>query len=452
MQPDSGGDLFWENCAITGVRQRGGRFWGGQVDVELDGTHFEVDGGTAWVFGLKTEGDINGENGFLWAHGGAKVELLGAFNSAEGLKGPAYTIDASDMTVIDLAFNIRKTAEAALATGDNVIVKETRGGVTRLYRNDGSWVKGTGFGLFSGAGGAAALFRTAEQRLEGKSMTTRRTFLTLLGATAATAAVGKDKFAGPLGLEIYSLRRELSKDVPGTLARVRQFGFEEVEVPGLYGLSAAAFRAELDKAGLRCTAMVAQDEVLRGHLESAVSDAKALGAQYVILPWIPHTGNNFTSEICLRAAEDMNRWGAQLRKAGLEMCYHPHGFEFRPSPEGTLFDLLAAKTDPACVNFQADVFWMAWPGQDPAKLLRRYPKRFLLAHLKDLRKGSKTGDLSGQAPEETSVAVGTGMIDFPAVLRGAKDIGVRRYYIEDEAPDAAANIPLSQKYLKAVRF
>lgn len=283
-------------------------------------------------------------------------------------------------------------------------------------------------------------------------MTSRRTFLTLLSAAAATAAVGKDKFEGPLGLEIYSLRRDLSKDVPGTLARVRQFGFTEVEVPGFYGLAAAAFRAELDKAGLRCTAMVAQDEVLRGHLETAVSDAKALGAHYVLLPWIPHSGNNFTAEICLRAADDMNRWGAQLRRAGLELCYHPHGYEFHPSPEGTLFDLLAAKTDPASVNFQADVFWMAWPGQDPVKLLRRYPKRFLLVHLKDLRKGSNTGDLSGQAPEESSVALGTGLIDFPAVLRAAKDIGVRRYYVEDEAPEAGANIPLSMKYLEAVRF
>lgn len=283
-------------------------------------------------------------------------------------------------------------------------------------------------------------------------MTSRRTFLTLLGASAATATAGKDKFSGPLGLEIYSLRRELSKDVPGTLARVRQFGFDEVEVPGLYGLTAGAFRAELDKAGLRCTAMVAQDKDLRDRFEAVVSDARTLGAQHVILPWIPHSGHNFTAGICLRAAEDMNRWGTQLGKAGFELCYHPHGFEFRPSPEGTLFDLLAAKTDPAAVNFQADVFWMVWPGQDPVKLLRRYPKRFPLVHLKDLRKGSKLGDLSGQAPEESSVALGTGMIDFPAVLRAAKDIGVRRYYVEDEAPEAAANIPISMNYLKAVRF
>lgn len=275
----------------------------------------------------------------------------------------------------------------------------------------------------------------------------------MLGATAAGAvAAGKDKFAGPLGLEIYSLRRELAKDVPGTLARVRRFGFKEVEVPGLYGLTAGEFRTQIDKVGLRCTAMVAQDDQLRRNFETAISDARTLGAQYVILPWIPHPGNDFTAEMCLRAADQMNHWGTDLRKAGLTLCYHPHGFEFRPSPQGTLFDLLVEKTDPAAVQFQADIFWIAWPGQDPAKLLRRYPKRFVLVHLKDLRKESRVGDLSGQAPEEASVALGSGMIDFPAVLRAAKDIRVKRYYIEDEAPEAAANIPVSMRYLNTVRF
>ena len=148
----------------------------------------------------------------------------------------------------------------------------------------------------------------------------------------------------------------------------------------------------------------------------------------------------------------MNRWGLSLKQAGLEFCYHPHGYEFRPSPEGTLFDLLAAKTDPAVVNFQMDVFWIAWPGQDPVKLLRTYPMRFPLMHLKDLRRGSKLGDLSGHAPEEASVPLGTGMLDFHAILHEARRIGVKRYYIEDEAPEAVSNIPISLKYLRSLGF
>jgi sugar phosphate isomerase/epimerase len=277
----------------------------------------------------------------------------------------------------------------------------------------------------------------------------RRSFLLASGASWLVGAPRES--LGPLGLEIYSLRRELARDVPGTLALVRQMGFSEVEVPNYYGLTAGKFREQLDKAHLRCTAMVAQHDRLDKDLNGVVEDARVLDAAYVIYPWVPHQ-NEFTEADCRRAATDMNLWGNSLKQAGLEFCYHPHGYEFRPRPGGTLFDFLAAQTDPATVNFQADVFWIAWPGQDPVKLLRRYPTRFLLMHLKDIRNGTKLGDLSGHAPEETSVPLGTGMLDFPAILHEAKKIGVKRYYIEDEAPEAVSNIPVSLKYLRSLGF
>ena len=277
----------------------------------------------------------------------------------------------------------------------------------------------------------------------------RRSFLLGCGASGLVGAARESP--GPLGLEIYSLRRELAKDIPGTLALVRQMGFSEVEVPNYYGLTAGQFREQLDKAHLRCTAMVAQHDRLNKNLNGVVTDAGVLGASYVIYPWILHQ-NEFTEADCRRAATDTNLWGKSLKQAGMEFCYHPHGYEFRPSPGGMLFDLLDAQTDPATVSFQADVFWIGWPGQDPVKLLRRYPTRFLLMHLKDIRKGTKLGDLSGHAPEKTSVPVGTGMLDFPAILDEAKRIGVRRYYLEDEAPEAATNIPVSLKYLRSQGF
>jgi sugar phosphate isomerase/epimerase len=273
----------------------------------------------------------------------------------------------------------------------------------------------------------------------------------LLGGGASLLVGTLQESVGPLGLEIYSLRRELAKDIPGTLALVRNWGFDEVEVPNFYGLTADRFREQLDKAHLRCTAMVAQHERLSRDLKGVGADARLLRATYVIYPWIPHQ-NEFTEVDCGRAVTDMNRWGQSLKQADLEFCYHPHGYEFRPSPEGTLFDRLAAETNPATVNFQADVFWIAWPGQDPVKLLRRYPTRFRLMHLKDIRRGTKLGDLTGHAPEEVSVPVGAGMLDFPAILREAKKIGVKRYYIEDEAPEAVSNIPASLQYLRSLSF
>ena len=155
----------------------------------------------------------------------------------------------------------------------------------------------------------------------------------LLGCGASWLVGAERESLGPLGLEIYSLRRELAKDVPGTLTLVRQMGFSEVEVPNYYGLTAGKFREQLDKAHLRCTAMVAQHDRLDKDLNGVVEDARVLDAASVIYPWVPHQ-NEFTEADCRRAATDMNLWGKSLKQAGLEFCYHPHGYEFRPSPEG----------------------------------------------------------------------------------------------------------------------
>jgi sugar phosphate isomerase/epimerase len=254
----------------------------------------------------------------------------------------------------------------------------------------------------------------------------------------------------PLGLELYSFRREMAKDVAGTLSRVRDFGFQEVEVPGLYGLSAEKFREELDKTHLRCTAMVAQYDELGARMDSVIRDAKALGAEYVICPWIPH-GGKFTAGDAQKGAENFNRWGAALGAAGLQFCYHPHGYEFQPAADGTLFDTLVSKTDPKNVNFEMDVFWIVHPGQNPVALLEKYPTRFPLMHLKDLAK-SAHGDLSGSAPEESSVALGAGQVDWAAVLAAARRASVKRYYIEDEAATAMRQVDDSLKYLRGLRY
>src|SRR5438045_5349788 len=130
----------------------------------------------------------------------------------------------------------------------------------------------------------------------------------------------------------------------------------------------------------------------------------------------------------------MNAWGAALAKAGYGFAYHPHGYEFQPAAEGTLFDVLAAATDPEAVHFEMDTFWIAWPGQDCVRLLNKYPGRFRLLHLKDLRKGAGPGSLTGSAPDEDSVAVGDGTIPWKQVLTIAKQQGCEKYYIEDESP------------------
>jgi sugar phosphate isomerase/epimerase len=254
-----------------------------------------------------------------------------------------------------------------------------------------------------------------------------------------------------VGLELYSLRAGMKTDVPGTLSRVRQMGFRHVEVPAFYGLSAAQFRRALDAVGLKATALVAPYDDLQKDIEKVQHDLATLGARWAILPWIPH-GDRFERADVERSSKDMNAWAATLSASGFRFAYHPHGYEFYPAPEGTLFDLLAASTDSGTVKFQLDTFWIVWPGQDCVKLMRRYPGRFRLLHLKDLRKGVPTGDLHGTAPEAYSVALGEGVVPFREILTLAKQQGCERYYIEDESSDAAAQIPRSLRFLAALHF
>jgi sugar phosphate isomerase/epimerase len=286
---------------------------------------------------------------------------------------------------------------------------------------------------------------------------TRRRFgagLAAMGSMAAVKGAHALQDAPPpqsfeIGLELYSLRREIAADLPGTLARVREMGFREVEVPSYYGLTAAEFRKALDRAALRATALVAQWDVLEKGIPAIAGDLDILGAKWVILPWIPH-GDRFEPSDALRAATRMNAWAADLEKGDYHFAYHPHGYEFQPAPGGTLFDVLAAKTD-ATVHFEMDTFWIAWPGQDCVRLLSKYPHRFRLLHLKDLKKGV-TGNLSGSAPEEDSVAIGEGVIPWSEVLSTARRQGCEKYYIEDESPDAAKQIPRSLAFLGSLQF
>jgi len=222
-------------------------------------------------------------------------------------------------------------------------------------------------------------------------MITRRLLLT--AACVALPAIGKAKAPGPFGLEIYSLRGEAQKDLPATLAMIREFGFTEVEVSELYGRSAADFRRLLDGAGLRATSMMAAYEELANAADSVAADAHRLGADYVVASTIPNK-KQFTAENVASAAEDFARAGKKLADSGLHLCYHTHGVEFGKSPDGTLFDTLVRHTDPKYVNFEMDIFWIVFAFQDPAKLLRKYPGRFPLMHVKDIRKGSSPGRIA----------------------------------------------------------
>jgi len=278
------------------------------------------------------------------------------------------------------------------------------------------------------------------------------TALVLLTASIASAEVGTGpSFKGPVGLQLYSLRDQFKKDVPGTLDEVKGWGIKDVELAGTYGMTPEKFKAELDKRGLVPISAHFPYEKYRDDLASIAKEAEALGLKYAGCAWIPHEGD-FTEKTCREAIAVFNKAGEALAKHHIKFFYHVHGYEFQKHGQDTLLDLLITETKPEYVSYEMDVFWIVHPGQDPVKLLEKYRKRWELMHLKDMKKGTPTGLLTGHTDVTNDAALGTGQIDIPAILRAAKKVGVKWYFIEDESPTSEQQIPQSLRYLEQVKF
>jgi sugar phosphate isomerase/epimerase len=292
--------------------------------------------------------------------------------------------------------------------------------------------------------------------------TTRRTFLQTL-ATGAVTPLGvlrdaagqgtlKSPPTAPIGLQLYSLRHLFEKgDVPGTLAMVRRWGFTEVEAAGTYKLPPPEFAAQVKNAGLRIASTGADFHLLAKDVGSVIKEAQTFGAEHVMCAWIPHE-KRFSRADVDKAAAVFMKVGRAMRDAGLHFLYHVHGYEFQQGPDGTLFDALTKQTERGVVDFQMDVFWVVHGGGDPVRLFAQYPGRFPSTHLKDMRKGTKVNEPTGNAPDDTSVALGEGMVDIGGVIAAASKAGVKIHFIEDEHPESEKQIPRSLEYLASLKL
>ncbi len=250
------------------------------------------------------------------------------------------------------------------------------------------------------------------------------------------------------GVVSYTFRNEFGKDVPGTLDKVKAMGITNIEFSNLFGKTAAELRALLDERGMRCSSLGVGFADLNDRSETVIQNAKTLGAEFVRIGSVPHKGP-MDEALAKKTVEDFNRFGQKLKDNGLTFCYHNHGFEFEPYEKGTYFDYIVQNTNPDAVFFEMDVVWMHLPGQNPAEMLKKYPKRFKLIHLKDLKIGVPKST-SGSTPNENCVVLGTGQINYPEILKAAQKSSIKYYYIEDENLGALQQVPQSMVYLKSL--
>ncbi len=258
-------------------------------------------------------------------------------------------------------------------------------------------------------------------------------------------------FRAPMGIQLWSFREAAKKDPTSMLHMTRRMGITHVETAGLYGMTAPQLAEALRNSGLRATSMHVSVDDLTKNPDVVIANAKALGAKYVGTAWYPHTGA-FTEADARKAIADFNKFGQRMKDAGLKFFYHNHGYEPVPYVNGTLLDLMIRETDPSLVSFEMDVLWTYLPGVDPAALIRKYPGRFKLMHIKDMKPGIARGSLSGGLPAEQQSIIGQGQVNWAEVMAAAEKDGLEYYYIEDESPDPVSNVPQTISYLERLRY
>jgi len=241
-----------------------------------------------------------------------------------------------------------------------------------------------------------------------------------------------------IGVQLYTVRSVMTGDPDGTLATIAEIGYEEVELAGLYGMSAREMKARLDAVGLAATSSHHSVEEVRGSWEAILDAAVALGQSLVVVPALPVAERD--GEALRRVADDFNRAGEAARAAGLRFGYHNHDWEMHPDVDGVRpIDLLLDRTDPELVDWQMDIFWVVHAGADPMAELDARAGRVTSFHVKDRTAAGEMAD------------VGAGVIDFRPVLARAGELGLLHQYVEHDQPgDPIESVRASYRALRDI--
>ena len=243
------------------------------------------------------------------------------------------------------------------------------------------------------------------------------------------------------GIELYTVRRDLARDVEGTLAKVAAIGFKEVEFAGFPTGTAASLRAMLGRHRLTVVSNHVALQSLRADWDRTLDEAAAIGQRYIVVAYL-QPDERRTIDDWKRLAALFNRAGEISRARKIQFAYHNHDFEFVPTAGKLGFDVLLAETDPKLVQFEMDLYWITKGGKDPLEYFAEWPGRFPMLHIKDM------------APDRGFADLGTGTIDFARVFRRASQGGVQHYFYEQDVTPGSPfdSATVSYEYLKRLRF
>lgn len=266
-------------------------------------------------------------------------------------------------------------------------------------------------------------------------MPTRRDFLRQSSLLTAGFFIDKEEwFAEPkkIGLQLYTLRNEMEKDAKGTLAKVAAQGYKTVETYGYgngkwFGMTATELKSTLKTHGLTTPsghtfpASIFLQNGWEEKWKPAVTDAKAVGQEFIVIPWLEEEYRKPVDNY-KKIAAALNKAGEICKKTGIKLAYHNHDFELEPVGNTTGFDILLKETDPKLVFFEMDIYWVSKAGKDPLALFAKHPGRFAMWHVKDM----------DNTPKKFFTEVGSGVINYKKIFNYAKQSGMKYFFVEQD--------------------
>lgn len=278
---------------------------------------------------------------------------------------------------------------------------------------------------------------------------TRRSFLECSSLALMTAMGGAKSFAAgagtgplgrPIGLQLYTVKDEASRDLVGTLKKLAAIGYREVETAGFYGKSGKEMRALLNEHGMTAPSAHTSMSELQKDPQKLVDGAAEVGAKFFVCAFPALPGNaaaqggtaiakSITLEQWQWNAEQLNRIGELAKKAGMQAGYHNHNMEFRSYNGVVAFDQLLKWTDPSLVTFELDLAWVVTAGADPIAYLKKHANRISLLHVKDVRKDAVT---TADELKSQTIEVGRGKIDWKSIFAACDPKYIKHYFVEQE--------------------
>ena len=243
-----------------------------------------------------------------------------------------------------------------------------------------------------------------------------------------------------ISLQLYTVREETARDMPGTLRRISEIGYPAVELAGYSGLTPQDLKTILDDLGLRTSGVHVPFDSWKSNPETVLADMHALDCSHAVVPMVPPEHRKDEASVAT-LAQDLNRWGELCRGEGVILSYHNHDFEFAPLGGSTMWDVLVRETDREFISLELDLYWIKYGGADPESVLRDVGDRVSLVHLKDMAPDDKLSDLP----------VGEGTLPWNTVLAAAEAVGVEWYVVEQDNPrDALEDVKTSLQHLRGL--